>query len=253
MNQLLGSIIILSLALLHSCQEPRSERTALDPANIPNNTSNNTASNPYVGFENDGNTRTDTDTDTDTNNNTDPTDNTPTPTGSPTIPEEVRHCQWSVDGINGFQNSGHAHLSPTESSASEGAFTICQSRTNETIIYLQLKASINDAQVCVFPTYEADGKSVYLGEPRCLLAQSPKTIYKVNLLKNRSGYSSYPVTGVMVMKDKSYFYQAPFYQFALSPDAYTFCSQWMAQYGDPSYCSSFKQGGHYVYQKFIQN
>lgn len=157
------------------------------------------------------------------------------------IPEEIKHCQWSADGITGFQLSSNAHLGP---------HTLCQSKTVNTDVFVQVKNPIVDAQVCIIPTYASNNASVYIGEPRCLMLNDNKKIYKVSLLKNRPGYGNFNVNGVMVMKDKAFFYPAPFYQHVLSPDAYLFCSQFLDQYGDPSYCNSFKSVGQYHYKAF---
>ena len=169
--------------------------------------------------------------------------------GGQRIPSEVSHCRWSDDGENGFQSAA-AHLSPEENSLQEGGYTLCQSRANPLEVYLQIKSPITDAQLCLIPTYNSGGNSVYLGEPRCLYTNSTRKLYKVALIKNRQGYTSYPITGVMLMKDKAYQYDEPFYQLILSPDAYMYCSQWLALHGDPSYCIAFKSGGHYVYHQF---
>jgi len=157
------------------------------------------------------------------------------------IPAEIKHCNWSMDGQTGFSNSNNTHL---------GAHTICQSQSSPVDIYIQLKNPISDAQVCLIPTYNSGTSSIYIGEPRCLMISDNKRIYKVTLLKNRQGYSSFSVTGVMAMKDKAFFYPPPFYQHVLSPDAFLFCSQFLDQYSDDSYCQSFKSVGQYVYKQF---
>lgn len=170
-------------------------------------------------------------------------------TGNITIPSEVAHCSWAQDGLNGFER-GSAHLSPSEDSTSEGAYTLCQSTSSESDVFLQMKNPITDNQICLIPTYHSSSNSVYVGEPRCLFVRSNTSLYKITLVKNRPGFTQYPITGVMIMRDKAYQYGAPFYQMILSPDAYIFCSQWLAQYGDPSYCVPFKNAGHYTYHQF---
>lgn len=157
------------------------------------------------------------------------------------IPDEIKHCKWSEDGITGFEMSSNSHLGP---------HTLCQSKTTNTDIFVQVKNPISDAQVCLIPTYASNNASVYIGEPRCLMLNNNKKIYKVSLLKNRPGYGNFNINGVMVMKDKAFFYPAPFFQHVLSPDAYLFCSQFLDQYGDPSYCNSFKSVGQYHYKAF---
>lgn len=163
------------------------------------------------------------------------------PTGSaPQVPVEIDHCQWSRDGQTGFAQQ-HAHL---------GHFTLCQSRNTDVDVHLQLKNPPTDSQICIFPTYHTGTSSVYIGEARCFIASNPKTIYKITLLKNRPNYGQFNVTGVMVMKDKAFFYPAPFYQYVLSPDAYLFCSQFLDQHQDPSYCQAFRSVGQYIYHQF---
>jgi len=165
------------------------------------------------------------------------------------IPSDAKHCTWSTS-INAPYSYRHPHLSPDEQNSYEGGYTICQSTSNETDIYLQLKNPIMNHQLCLIPTHHSGNNSVYIGEPRCLYVKANNVIYKISLIKNRTGYTSYPVTGVMMMRDKAYEYGAPFYQVILSPDAYIFCSQWLAQYGDSSYCIPFKAAGNYVYHQF---
>lgn len=172
-----------------------------------------------------------------------------TSVGGTTVPPEVSDCRWSSDGVTGFESKA-AHLSPSEDNVDEGAYTLCQSSANEQEVYLQVKNPISDAQLCLIPTSHDGTNSVYIGEPRCLYVNSNQTLYKISLLKNRSGYSNRRITGIMMMKDKAYQYEAPFYQYILSPDAYIFCSQWLALYYDPSYCIAFKNKGAYVYHQF---
>lgn len=156
-----------------------------------------------------------------------------------TIPSEIAHCTWSEDGVSGFSES-HTHL---------GEYTICQS-TNKKDVWIQVKTPITDSQVCIIPTHNSGSSSLYIGEPRCLMISDSKTIYKVTLYTNRTGYTNFSITGAMVMKDKAYFYPAPFYQYVLSPDAYIYCSQFLDQYKDSSYCTAFKSVGQYVFKVF---
>ena len=237
LKTLLPYSLIISLAsgLMTGCDAPRSERR----------TSAGSASSTDLFFNPVGGTSGGTTTGgSSTGGSTTGGD-----TGSVTIPNEVSHCNWSPDGQNGFQSAA-AHMAPDETTASNGNYTLCQSTTNPLDVYLQVKNPITSEQLCLIPTYHSAGNSVYIGEPRCLYVRSNTTLYKITLVKNRSGFSTYPVTGVMMMRDKAYEYGAPFYQVILSPDAYIFCSQWLAQYGDPSYCIPFKSAGHYIYHQF---
>ncbi|GEM_PF-621314 len=231
----IATLGVLSLLTITSCDAPRGERRVAGGS-----AESNLFGNPY------GTTSGTTSSGTTTGSSTTGGDDT---SGSITVPSEVSQCNWSSNGSTGFQSTG-AHLSPNEDNASEGAYTLCQSSSNPLDIWLQVKNPITSEQLCLIPTYHSGTNSVYIGEPKCLYVRSNTTLYKISMIKNRSGFSTYPVTGVMVMRDKAYEYGAPFYQVILSPDAYIFCSQWLAQYGDPSYCIPFKSGGHYQYHQF---
>ncbi|MBT7609424.1 MAG: hypothetical protein HN576_06695 [Bacteriovoracaceae bacterium] len=214
--------------IIIGCNQPRDRRTAYKARDLDSNSSYNYDYNGNGGNEN-GNGG---------NENSNPTA-TPTPNGQ-TVPPEISHCSWSSDGVNGFAST-HAHI---------GAYTLCQSSSDQTKVHLQVKSPITDSQVCVIPTYHSNNRAIYIGEPRCLLINSNMSIYPISLLRNRTGYSNFQITGVMVMKDKAFFYPSPFYQYLLSPDAFLFCSQWLDQTGDSSYCYAFDSIGQYVYHQF---
>ncbi len=156
------------------------------------------------------------------------------------IPQEIAHCSWSKDGVNGFPYT-HPHIGP---------YGLCQEKKDERKVHLQIKGTISDSQVCLIPTYHSNKRAIYVGEPRCLLIDDNKKIYPITLLKNRAGYSNFKITGVMLMKDKRFLYPGPFYQYLLSPDAFLFCSQWRDQTGDNSYCDSFDSVAQYIDHQF---
>lgn len=173
------------------------------------------------------------------------TTSTPTPTPSATgtvsnMPSDAAHCSWSTNGISGYSGNHH-HI---------GQYNVCQSSSSKEIIYVQISDPIEDAQVCVIPTTSSGSRSVYIGEPRCQMLSDNSKIYKFQLYKNRSGFSGYTTTGIMILKDKAYFYPPPYYQYVLSPDAYVFCNQFLATYSDTSYCEAFKSVDEYVYVQF---
>jgi hypothetical protein len=66
-------------------------------------------------------------------------------------------------------------------------------------------------------------------------------------MKNRANFSQYQINGVLIMKDKAFWYPAPFYQYLLTPDAFIFAAQWRDQRGDLSYYSAFESVGQYTY------
>ena len=120
------------------------------------------------------------------------------------------------------------------------------------IIYFQLRRPIKDVPVCFVPTHNYAQKSVYIGEPRCRVIKSNTTIYKIELLANRKNYSNISITGVMIMKDIYLNFAAPFApnRPVKIPDAYIYCSEYLDQYGDPSYCLSFRNKAEYIYNQF---
>lgn len=228
-------ILLTSLLIITSCDAPRDRRVSSQNA-----TTNQSVWGDSSNYYDNG---------SGSNSGNGSNSNGESSNSSVTIPSHISHCQWAVDGSAGFAYS-NKHMDPDESSSTNGRYTVCQSSADEKDIYIQVKNPINDSQVCIFPTYHSGSNSVYIGEPRCLVVDDNKKIYKVSVLKNRAGFTQYPVTGVMIMKDKSYFYDRPYYQEILSPDAYVFCSNWLAQFNDPSYCIEFKNKSHFVYKQF---
>ena len=82
-----------------------------------------------------------------------------------------------------------------------GYFGLCQNTQDETILKLRPSLSDQSMRTCLIPTYkETTGSSTYIGQPQCTLtSQNVPLIGK--LYKNRSGFGSYPINGVMVMKE----------------------------------------------------
>ena len=166
------------------------------------------------------------------------------------VPSEISACSWSADGTTGFENT--AANMEDKSYAHLGDNTVCQSKTNTSEVYLQLKTPSTDVRVCIVPTYEQNGRSIYLGEARCQFIDSNKKIFKFPLLKNRDygRYQNFAINGAMVIKEQTYFFDSPFYREQISYDAYFICSVNMDLYGDSSYCEAFKKKGEYFYKKF---
>ena len=160
--------------------------------------------------------------------------------------DEISHCQWSENGTGNFPYN-HSII---------GNFAICLSSSGNNKIYFQIQNPIYDSPICFFPTTNQDNATTYIGEAVCLNATSSTSIYPVQLYKNRSGYSNYEITGVMVMKDAYYYFQYPYYSSLLIPDAYVYCMNHMANtqyyYGeaDTTYCEAFDAAKQYMYHQF---
>lgn len=234
------ALTFILLILLTSCDQPRDRRTAYK-SNGQNqnealnynyyNNNGSGGSNDGSGGDNDG---------SDGSNGDGGTTGSSGENGASNLPPCSTNVSWSTDGNSGFDKT-HNHI---------GEYSFCRSQSSDTEVYIQVKNPILDAQICVVPTYHSGNRAIYVGEPRCLVIQENTKIYKLTLLKNRTGYQNFQVSGAMIMKDKSFFYPAPFYQYLLSPDAFLFCSQWLDQTGDSSYCFAFDSVGQYVYHQF---
>lgn len=192
---------------------------------------------------------------TDSNNNTTYGTTIPTRTGTGTgsgtgsssgeddwldsLPSAVRGCSWSEDGSTGFA-SYHSSI---------GAYTICQN-TNELELYIQIQNPPTSTPICLIPTNTNSGYTTYIGEPQCFTAYSSQQIYRITMVKNRTGATSLALNGVSIMKDESAYYPYPYYQNVNHPDAYLYCLQALEQYGDPRYCYAFDSMGQYVQNDF---
>jgi hypothetical protein len=157
---------------------------------------------------------------------------------------EITHCNWSKDGVKGYQNLS-VHI---------GEYTLCLGSKNDkngiSNVYIQTKQKEFDSEVCIIPTYNGKEQTFYIGRENCIRIDDNKTVYKVKLKKNSPGFQDFRITGAMIIKDKMYFYPSPFYQNILAPDAYFHCIDWMKKTGDNSYCKAFQDVPQYVFHKF---
>jgi len=81
-----------------------------------------------------------------------------------------------------------------------GNISICQSSSNE--LHFRMGFTVTDQTdgTCLVPLYkDTAGNSVYLGSAQCTKHNASQISYGY-LQKTRSGYTGYPVNGVMVIK-----------------------------------------------------
>ena len=159
------------------------------------------------------------------------------------VPEGYRHCSFSRNGISGFQKNT-VHL---------GSLTVCQSSDNENSLYIQLKQTVRD--LCFVPVSIDDnnGGTIYIGEPRCRNFENSKTLYPITLYKNRAGFGSFSIDGVMIMKNELDYYESPYNRYLRTPDAYIECSERLAHENDSTYCDTFNNKRKFVYWPFTSS
>jgi hypothetical protein len=154
-----------------------------------------------------------------------------------------------------------------------GNFGLCQSTVSETLFKVKFSTT-SSSRNCLIPTYkDSTGSSTYIGQPQCTSVSSANVEIPGELYKNRSGFESYPLNGVMVMKEallNSYFNCMHAYINWLpqacpnGPSSSTYCYTWISAcpYGAGSnyncdqaarsymnqICSSFKSqyGSYYA-------
>ena len=207
------------LIMTTACDSPRSQRSIIS-SNSNGITSGNNAS-PDLGA---GSTIKDTATTTPSN-----------------VPTDASHCKFSTDGINGFASSS-AHL---------GAYTLCQSSTDKTVFYVQVKTPPvgpnGDVSICFIPHTTSGSNSIYVGNPMCGNFTNPKEVKKITFVKYTQ-YTSALINNVMFFKDTYYYY--PMYgKNVMTLDAYKDCMARLTL-GVSTYCTSFKSVNQYVIQSF---
>ena len=234
MKLLTSHIFILSLLLI-ACDQQRERQSSLPSSSDNSPFSQFQPHNPN-SFNADNNRQA---SDSNSESEAGPADSIGASLNDVTIPQEANHCQWAENGNSGFA-AHHQHI---------GSYTLCQSESDDKVVYIQVKNPIVESNVCLIPTNQLQGTPTYVGEPRCLELKDNEKVYKVEFRKNRTGYSNFTIDGVMIMKDKVHLYPPPYNQYLLGPDAYIYCAQRLSQYGDSSYCGAFDQVGAYVYQR----
>lgn len=82
-----------------------------------------------------------------------------------------------------------------------GHFGLCQSTTDETSFLFKPSMTSTSIRTCLIPTYkDASGSSTYIGQPQCTYTTA-ETVIQGRLYKNRTGFESYTLNGVMVMRE----------------------------------------------------
>lgn len=158
----------------------------------------------------------------------------------------------SATSGTGFENCS---LTPKGSTLSLGSVGVCQNSVDQTQVKFQTSSSDSSMRTCLIPTYkQADGSSLYLSsQPQCTLTVAGK-IYTGKLVLNRSGFETYPMNGVIVMKENimpSYYECMNAYAFYTQnrnctyEQDYTMCRQQMAYYPNAHQTCCQRQAQNY--------
>lgn len=119
----------------------------------------------------------------------------PSPFTSPTLP-------GTTPGATSTPGFEACNLTKSNMTPDLGSIGICKNSQDETQIRFVTSQTDATNRVCIIPTYkDGTGSSAYLGDPQCTYTQA-ETIYTGRLYKNRPGMSSYPITGVMIMREQ---------------------------------------------------
>lgn len=117
-----------------------------------------------------------------------------------------------------------------------GYFGLCQSTVSESLFKVKFTQTTTTRN-CLLPLYkDAAGSSTYIGQPQCTAVNQADQVISGTLYKNRSGFESYPLNGVIVMKEPllpEYFSCMHAYIKWLpqacpqGPNTSNYCYQWM--------------------------
>lgn len=155
------------------------------------------------------------------------------------ISADNQSCNWTSDG--GTYEFNNQII---------GDYNFCKSSTFSNNFYLQVKAPTT-SDLCFFPMYNSGQSTHYLGNASCVRALASNQIYQVELYKNRSGFTSFPINELLVVKNQSYTFPAPYpvgYPIP-APDAFKQCMDYAYYYytiyqiSDDSYCEAFSSQG----------
>ena len=103
-----------------------------------------------------------------------------------------------VAASTGFEN---CELMDRYYTVDVGHFALCQSTLDETIFKFRPSLSSPTVRTCLIPTFkDPSGASTYIGNPQCTYTSAGQVI-QGKLMKDRPGYGTYPLNGVIVMKE----------------------------------------------------
>lgn len=113
----------------------------------------------------------------------------------------------SVDGSTGAKSNEQlpagyesCNTTPNYYHAGIGYVSVCQNSGNELQFRMGFSTTDQTDGTCIVPMYkDSAGNSAYVGNAQCTKHNANQVVYGT-LTKNRSGYTQYPVNGVMVIK-----------------------------------------------------
>jgi hypothetical protein len=99
------------------------------------------------------------------------------------------------------QNFNNCDLSYKYQSRDMGSFGLCQSSVDEKLFRVKFSQTTTNRN-CLIPLYkDATGSSTYIGQPQCTYVNQAEASLDGALVKNRTNFETYPLNGVIVMKE----------------------------------------------------
>jgi hypothetical protein len=119
-------------------------------------------------------------------------------TWTPTTAGATSGVTSGTAGGSGFES---CDLSNKYQTIDIGWFGLCQSSQDESEFRFKPTLTSTNVRTCLIPTYkDTNGNSTYIGRPQCTYTTSNQTV-NGKLYKDRQGYTTYPINGVIVMKE----------------------------------------------------
>ncbi|MBF0362039.1 MAG: hypothetical protein HQK49_13570 [Oligoflexia bacterium] len=238
-------IHIFIVSIFVSCDQPTERRRIVsigDYSKDSNGTGTGTGMSGTSGTSNNSNNSNNSNTSTinsgGTSGTPSTTTNISTNSGSLNLPAEFAHCNMNPPKYN-----NNASL--------VGEYNVCLSNeSNSTKILFQVKSSIIDYPLCMFPINGNSMSSVMIGDAKCIPAPiEADKIYTVQLAINRPNFTNSVMSGIIFIKNAPYDGEVTAYNYngttTTYPEAYRDCMLFYTATGNNLACVRFKNKGKY--------
>lgn len=140
-----------------------------------------------------------------------------------------------------------------------GNIGVCQSTQDETLFKFRPTLTSTSIRTCLIPTYrDSAGASTYIGNPQCAYTTA-NTVIQGKLYKDRPGFTSYPLNGVIIMKEPLLpeyiacmqgYINWPANACPVGQNSSSYCAYWVPRcpYGSKTNASCDAEGRNYMGQ-----